>query len=86
MKWINKWTKEFFSSNNEKLNSGIAFTTVGSLVGLVAFCYYAFWLHKDIGSNSVYLLLGLLGGGGLVGTLAGRFGTNTKRIGQVEED
>ena len=77
--------KGFLSSNNKDINSGIVLVSIGTALGLIAFSYYAFYLRKDIGSNLVYLLLGILGGGGAVGGLASRFGVNTKRIGKVGE-
>lgn len=82
---IVKFFKRFISSNNEKVNSGVVLVSVGTFLGLIAFSYYAFYLRKDIGSNLVYLLLGILGGGGAVGGLASKFGLNTKRIGRVGE-
>lgn len=84
-----KVLKGFLSSNNNNINSGIVLVSIGTILGLIAFSYYAFYLKKDIGSNLVYLILGILGGGGAVGGLASRFGVNTKRIekvGEVKED
>ena len=82
---ILKFFKRFISSNNEKVNSGVVLVSIGSFIGLVAFCYYGFYLKKDIGGNLVYLLLGVLGGSGAVGGLASKFGMNTKRIGRIGE-
>jgi hypothetical protein len=45
---------------------------------LAAFCYYAFWLGRDIGVNNKALLLGLLaaGGGGYVASLVRKPGNS----------
>lgn len=69
---LKEFMTEAVSPDNSRVHSGIILALPGIIIGSALLIFYGFWLQRGPGMDLVTLALGLGGGGGTVGTLAGR--------------
>jgi len=70
MRWINDlgagagaWWGEFLSGNQERVSTGAVLAVVATVLVMVVYGYYAFYLKKDLGDNLTALAQTILAAG-----------------------
>jgi len=57
------WWREFLSGNQERVNTGAVLAVVATILVMVVYGYYAFYLKKDLGDNLTALAQTILAAG-----------------------
>jgi len=57
------WWGEFLSGNQERVNTGAVLAVVATVLVMVVYGYYAFYLKKDLGDNLTALAQTILAAG-----------------------
>jgi len=57
------WWGEFLSGNQERVNTGAVLAVMATILVMVVYGYYAFYLKKDLGDNLTALAQTILAAG-----------------------
>jgi hypothetical protein len=57
------WWREFLSGNQERVNTGAVLAVFATILVMVVYGYYAFYLKKDLGDNLTALAQTILAAG-----------------------